>query len=134
MKTKSLSFSIDNHCEDEIQLLCPMCKTQYTHLDKIEKYREKDGRLCVKLHFYCEEGHPFTIDFHQHEGITYLETKETESEEPQFPPISKEEIELEVDGFADFMYYENVKKFSEYLYLNREILIDVIKKAQIKGY
>lgn len=76
MKTKNLVFSIDNSCSQEIHLLCPICNYEYTHLDKIEEYLEKDGRLCVKLYFYGECGHKFIVNFHQHEGITYLETKE----------------------------------------------------------
>lgn len=53
-------------------LLCPECGEYYTHLENIEEYREKDDRLCVKLHFSCEFGHEFDIDFHQHEGITFI--------------------------------------------------------------
>lgn len=53
-------------------LVCPVCGESYTHLDRIEEYTD-EGRKCVKLHFYCEYGHNFNIDFHQHEGITYIE-------------------------------------------------------------
>lgn len=56
------------------QLLCPLCGDEYTHLEAIEKYREKDGRLCAKLHFYCECGHEFCADFQQHEGMTFIES------------------------------------------------------------
>ena len=55
-------------------LLCPECGDVDTHLDSVRPYYEDDGRLCIKLNFYCECGHKFSIDFEQHEGITYLET------------------------------------------------------------
>lgn len=61
---------------DDDLLLCPICGYDYTHLSSIEPYNEKDGRLCVKLHFYCEEGHNFYIDFLQHEGMTFVSKKE----------------------------------------------------------
>lgn len=57
---------------DDRELLCPECGYDCTHLESIEEYREKDDRLCVKLHFSCEAGHNFVLDFHQHEGITYF--------------------------------------------------------------
>lgn len=63
---------------NELHMLCPICGQLYTHLYKVEQYLEKDNRLCNKMYFWCEAEHRFTIDFHQHEGITYLETKEVE--------------------------------------------------------
>ena len=57
---------------EQKQLLCPICDNFYTHLEEIESYREKDNRLCVKLHFSCEAGHKFSLDFHQLEGCTYI--------------------------------------------------------------
>lgn len=59
--------------DNENKLLCPICGFDYTHLEKIEEYKEKDNRLCVKLHFYCENGDKFVIDIHQHEGMTYVQ-------------------------------------------------------------
>lgn len=59
---------IDNHNK----LLCPECISEYTYLEKVEEYRGKDNRLCVKLHFYCEDGHKFVIDLEQYEGFTYV--------------------------------------------------------------
>ena len=53
-------------------LLCPVCKDCCTHLTKVEEYEEEEGRLCVKLYFWCEQDHDFCIDFHQHEGITFI--------------------------------------------------------------
>lgn len=58
--------------DNDNALLCPKCGFDYTHLEKIEEYKEKDNRLCVKLHFSCEAGHKFSLDFHQHEGCTYI--------------------------------------------------------------
>ena len=68
------TIELENYCGDEdIKcLLCPKCKDYYTHLKKVEEYEEDDGRLCVKLYFYCEQDHDFCIDFHQHEGVTYI--------------------------------------------------------------
>lgn len=56
-------------------MLCPVCGNEYTHLYKVEEYEEKDGRECVKLHFYCEGECYFVIDFHQHEGMTFINTE-----------------------------------------------------------
>lgn len=53
-------------------MFCPICGFEYTHLTGIKRYKEKDGRLCVRLNFICEEGHKFHIDFHQHEGLTLI--------------------------------------------------------------
>jgi hypothetical protein len=57
--------------EDNV-LICPLCGSEYTHFIKWKKYYGKDGRLCVKLLFFCEEGHDFCIDFKQHEGFTIV--------------------------------------------------------------
>ena len=34
-------------------LLCPECGDVDTHLDSVRPYYEDDGRLCIKLNFYC---------------------------------------------------------------------------------
>lgn len=54
-------------------LICPVCGCEYTHFIKEEKYKEKDGRECIKLLFLCEDGHNFYVDFHQHEGFTIID-------------------------------------------------------------
>ena len=70
---KSKIIKVENYCGGEEEcLLCPECGEYYTHLETVEEYLEGDGRKCVKLHFSCEFGHTFDIDFHQHEGITFL--------------------------------------------------------------
>lgn len=70
MTSEFLKVSSEDFGEEH--LLCPMCGYHYTHLEKVEEYREKDNRLCVKLYFFGECGHTFVLDFHQHEGVTFL--------------------------------------------------------------
>lgn len=60
---------------EEIVLKCPVCGSDYTHLESVEIYESKDNRKSARLHFYCEEGCKFIVDFMQHEGMTYITEK-----------------------------------------------------------
>ena len=81
-----------NKNNEEQEMLCPICHYNYTHLEKVEEYREKDNRLCVKLYFFCEDGCRWVLDFHQHEGMTYPYFTELEDYRQQW---EKERFELE---------------------------------------
>lgn len=76
---KFIRFHNEECDSEEKEMLCPICHFNYTHLDKVEEYKEKDGRLCVRLYFYCEDGCQWVLDFHQHEGMTY----------PRFKPLER---------------------------------------------
>lgn len=67
-----LTFKDNNN---EQHLICPECGCEQTHLVEVEQYRTKasyEKRLCVKLHFKCENLCEFSHDFYNHKGDTII--------------------------------------------------------------
>lgn len=60
----------------EMQLKCPICGFEQTHLLRVEEHNDcNDGRKCVRLYFYCESLCSFSINFKQHKGDTIIEVE-----------------------------------------------------------
>lgn len=63
---------------------CPLCNTDYTHLEGYAPYYKKDGSLCLHLIFSCETGHTFNMYLHQHRGYTCVTEDKYAADEGDF--------------------------------------------------
>ncbi|HUH73908.1 MAG TPA: hypothetical protein VLZ75_05820 [Chitinophagales bacterium] len=57
---------------NELQLHCPICNFEYTHLKEVKTNLNKENRLEVILSFECEEQHVFEHRIHNHKGYTLI--------------------------------------------------------------
>ncbi len=57
-------------------LHCPVCQFEYTHLENVREYSGQDERKNVTLSFSCENGHKFSMNFHNQKGYTTVREEE----------------------------------------------------------
>ena len=53
-------------------LHCPVCQFEYTHLENVGEYADREGRKAVTLSFGCENGHKFSMNFQNQKGYTIV--------------------------------------------------------------
>ena len=68
MKLKYSSFT---RGPGELQLQCPVCKLEFTHL-KEARTTTVDDQLAIRLHFRCEKGHDFSHLIYNHDRVTMV--------------------------------------------------------------
>lgn len=80
-----LTFDKDNFWpEAGEQLTCPICNFNYVHfnepkfIDGKDDYKAWQGRgQAIRIDFWCESGHKWTLRIGFHKGQSYLKIEES---------------------------------------------------------
>ena len=58
--------------DEEIHMLCAVCRDAHTHYEAAEEYFDSEDRLAVRLTFRCEQGHLYELNVRNHKGFSML--------------------------------------------------------------